>query len=403
MRLRVLVVSLVVPLLLWAALPLASDGAPKRRSAEIAKKIASKRSVIGAKKGKERVLSSTIEGYSRRIGALQSDIGSLQRRQMAIQADLDAKRAELARIQARLRAERARLTRLRARLAEARAALTQRLVELYKADKPDVVTVVLESDGFADLLTRTEFMKRVSDQDARIVDLVKQAKREATRIAVRLDALEARSKRVAATILVRRDEVAAIRGQLVDRRDSYAAVRTDKKQSLVAVRSSRIVVEEDLEELEKEQAKIEATLAAAAQSAGAGGGGVPAGPIKRGSGSLIFPVSGSISSPFGFRWGRLHAGIDIPAPIGTPIRAADSGKVVLMAPTGGYGNYTCIQHNASLSTCYGHQSRFGTSVGASVTKGQVFGFVGNTGHSTGPHLHFETRVGGRPVDPMGYL
>jgi murein DD-endopeptidase MepM/ murein hydrolase activator NlpD len=401
MRLRVLVVSLVVPLLLWAALPLASDGAPKRRSAKIAKKIASKRSVIGAKKGKEHVLSSTIEGYSRRIGALQSDIGSLQRRQMAIQADLDAKRAELARIQARLRAERARLTRLRARLAEARAALTQRLVELYKADKPDVVTVVLESDGFADLLTRTEFMKRVSDQDARIVDLVKQAKREATRIAVRLDALEARSKRVAATILAHRDEVAAIRGQLVDRRDSYAAVRADKKQSLVAVRSSRIVVEEDLEELEKEQAKIQATLAAAAQSAGAGG--VPAGPIKRGSGSLIFPVSGSISSPFGFRWGRLHAGIDIPAPIGTPIRAADSGKVVLMAPTGGYGNYTCIQHNASLSTCYGHQSRFGTSVGASVTKGQVFGFVGNTGHSTGPHLHFETRVGGRPVDPMGYL
>ena len=402
MRLRVLAVSMVVPLLLWAALPLASDGAPKRRSAAIAKQIESKRSVIGAKKGKERVLSSTIAGYSRRIGALQDDIGSLQRRQIAIQADLDAKRAELARIQARLRAERARLTRLRARLAEARAALTKRLVELYKADKPDVVTVVLESDGFADLLTRTEFMKRVSDQDARIVDLVKRAKRDATRIARRLDALEARSQRVAATILARRDEVAAIRGQLVDRRDSFAAVRADKTETLVAVRSSRAYAEEDLEELEKEQAKIQATLAAAAARS-AGAGGVAAGPIKRGSGALIFPVGGSISSPFGFRWGRLHAGIDIPAAIGTPIRAADSGKVVLMGPTGGYGNYTCVQHNASLSTCYAHQSRFATSVGAGVSKGQVIGYTGNTGNSTGPHLHFETRVGGRPLDPMGYL
>lgn len=396
MRVRVLIASLVVPLLLWAALPLPSDGAPKR-SAEIAKRIEAKRAAIGAKKGKERVLSSTIAGYSRRIGALQDDIGSLQRRQVAIQGDLDAKRAELASIQARLRAERARLTRLRARLAQARVALTRRLVELYKADKPDVVTVVLESDGFADLLTRTEFMKRVSDQDARIVTLVKQAKGDATRTARRLDALEGRQERVAAAILARRNEVSAIRGKLVERRDSYAAVRSGKKESLVAVRSSRAHAEEDLAALEKEQAKIQATLAAA------GGGALPAGPVKHGSGALIFPISGSISSPFGFRWGRLHAGIDIPAPIGTPIRAAGSGKVVLMAPTGGYGNYTCIQHNASLSTCYGHQSRFGTSVGASVKQGQIIGFTGNTGHSTGPHLHFETRVGGRPVDPMGYL
>jgi murein DD-endopeptidase MepM/ murein hydrolase activator NlpD len=242
-------------------------------------------------------------------------------------------------------------------------------------------------------------MKRVSTQDARIVALVRAAKRDATRTARRLDALESRSQRVAATILARRDEVAAIRGQLVDKRDSYAAVRADKRESLDSVRSSRAHAEEDLAALEKEQAKIQATLAAAATQ----GGGMPAGPIKRGSGSLIFPVGGSISSGFGMRWGRLHAGIDIPGAVGTPIRAADSGRVVLMAPTGGYGLYTCIQHSASLSTCYGHQSRFGTSVGANVKQGQVIGFVGNTGHSTGPHLHFETRVGGRPVDPMMYL
>jgi murein DD-endopeptidase MepM/ murein hydrolase activator NlpD len=128
-----------------------------------------------------------------------------------------------------------------------------------------------------------------------------------------------------------------------------------------------------------------------------------AGLTRGGASGLIRPVKGTFTSPFGQRWGRLHAGIDLAAPVGTPIRAAASGRVILMAPTGGYGNYTCIDHGRSYSTCYGHQSRFGTSRGASVVQGQVIGYVGNTGNSTGPHLHFEVRIGGKPVDPMDYL
>jgi murein DD-endopeptidase MepM/ murein hydrolase activator NlpD len=103
------------------------------------------------------------------------------------------------------------------------------------------------------------------------------------------------------------------------------------------------------------------------------------------------------------RWGRLHAGIDIAVPSGTPIRAADSGRVVLAAYTSGYGNYVCIQHNSSLSTCYAHLSSYATSSGAAASQGQVIGYVGCTGHCFGDHLHFETRVNGSPVDPMGYL
>jgi peptidoglycan DL-endopeptidase CwlO len=386
----VLLAVVAVPLLLWAASPSSSPAAP------LASKIESKRSAIEQRKSRERVLSTTITGYSRQIGRLQGDIEVLQRRQASIQADLDAKRAELAVIQARLREERARLTRLRARLAQARAALRARLVALFKADKPDVVTVVLEADGFADLLTRTEFMQRVSEQDARILGLVRAAKADATRTANRLDGLERRGQRVAAAILARRDEVSAVRGRLVERRDSFAAVRSQRRATLANVRERRQDLQEDLAALEKEQAAIQARLARAA-------GARPAGPIKQGSGALIFPSNGPITSTFGFRWGRLHAGIDIGVPEGTPIRAADSGRVVLAAFTGGYGNYTCIQHNGSLSTCYGHQSRFATSAGASVNKGQVIGYSGNTGHSTGPHLHFETRVNGSPVDPMRYL
>ena len=102
----------------------------------------------------------------------------------------------------------------------------------------------------------------------------------------------------------------------------------------------------------------------------------------------------------------MHEGIDIAAPEGTPIRAAASGTVILMqseAESGGYGNYTCVDHGGGLSTCYAHQSGFATSSGASVRQGDVIGYVGNTGHSFGAHLHFEVRTSGVAVDPMGYL
>jgi murein DD-endopeptidase MepM/ murein hydrolase activator NlpD len=159
------------------------------------------------------------------------------------------------------------------------------------------------------------------------------------------------------------------------------------------VRSHRHDLEGDLAALEAEQARVASALQ-----------GAPApGPVRQGSGQLIWPVNGPVVSGFGMRWGRLHAGLDIAVPAGTPIRAADSGRVVLMGWVGGYGNYTCIQHNASLSTCYAHQSSFGTSNGANVSQGQVIGSVGCTGHCFGDHLHFETRVNGSPVDPMGYL
>ena len=130
---------------------------------------------------------------------------------------------------------------------------------------------------------------------------------------------------------------------------------------------------------------------------------IQTGPKPGGPGDLMRPTGGAFTSPFGQRWGRLHAGIDLADPTGTPIRAAAAGQVILMAPTGGYGNYTCINHGKSISTCYAHQSRFGTSLSAMVEQGEVIGYVGNTGHSFGAHLHFEVRVNGRPVDPMNYL
>jgi peptidoglycan DL-endopeptidase CwlO len=388
-QLRLVLAVVLVPFAVWLFLPVQSSGQ------SVQDKIASKQRQIEAKKQRERALTSTIERYSDRIDVLQGDITTLQARQVKIEADLNAKRAELSRIQVDLRKERARLTRLRARLAESRAALSARLVHLFKADEPDLVTVVLESNGFEDLLQRTEFLQRVSQQDARILDRVVKAKAEATATEKRLDKYEARQRKVTKIVSQRRLEVLAIKNRLVDRRQGLESVRTDKRTALVSTRADRKELQGHLVALQKEEAKVRARLAGFSSTG--------AGPIRQGSGEMIWPTNGAFTSPFGPRWGRLHAGIDIGAPEGTPIRAAMSGKVILLGWTGGYGNYTCIAHGGGLSTCYAHQSRYGTSMGASVSKGDVIGYVGNTGNSTGAHLHFETRVNGNPVNPMGYL
>jgi murein DD-endopeptidase MepM/ murein hydrolase activator NlpD len=403
MRVRVLLAAVALPLVLWAILPLASSGQTSKQQelSELQSKIAKARAKIGRKKGAERTLTTEIAGYQRRIRALQGKIGTLQGRQQVIEVDLDAKRSELERLQTDLRAERARLVRLRKRLKEARTMLRMRLVEIYKAGAPDLVTVILNSDGFADLLERSEFIARISDQDRKIVNVVAAAKQDAIGSEKRLATLEDRQQRVTEVVQARRDEVAAVKMELIGTRVGYAKTQAGKAAALQKVRNDRASLQDHVDDLEAASNKIARQLNIAQQ------GNAGDLPIKQGNGSMIWPVNGPITGAFGEqRPGHIHAGLDIAAPNGTPIHAAQAGKVVLMqgiGASGGYGNYTCVQHTPSMSTCYAHQSRFGTSMGARVSQGQVIGFVGNTGHSFGNHLHFEVRINGTPVSPLNYL
>jgi murein DD-endopeptidase MepM/ murein hydrolase activator NlpD len=167
---------------------------------------------------------------------------------------------------------------------------------------------------------------------------------------------------------------------------------------------------------EAESARIAAALALQQAARQAATPSLPTGPIapqtERRSGAVTFvdPLPGyATGSPYGWRlhpilgYQRLHTGVDIPAPSGTPIRAAADGMVLSAGPRGGYGNTVIIDHGSSMATLYAHQSDINVAPGQTVQAGDVIGEVGSTGLSTGPHLHFEVRIGGTPVDPLGYI
>ncbi|MGH2959942.1 MAG: murein hydrolase activator EnvC family protein [Solirubrobacterales bacterium] len=350
------------------------------------------RGEIDRKQQREGVLTDDISRIGAKVRGLTGRINELQRRQSAVEADLSNKVDRQRSVADELAASRRRLAKFRRRLAASQKVLADRLVAIYKAGQPDIITVVLNSDGFADLVERATYVRVVAEQDQTIIRKVKILKASTGRETSRFVALEKEASALVAQVRSRRDEIASASDRVVARKNDLSAAVGERKGALATVSRSRKNLESDLAEMEASSRHVAGTLG------NAGGG-----PVPNGSGRLASPISGTFTSPFGTRWGRLHAGIDVAAPEGTPIRAADSGTVRQAGWMGGYGNYTCIQHTATLSTCYAHQSSIGVSSGASVKKGQVIGRSGNTGNSTGPHLHFEVRVSGQPVDPMGYL
>jgi murein DD-endopeptidase MepM/ murein hydrolase activator NlpD len=350
---------------------------------------------IQAKRHHEALLTTTISSFNNRIRGLQGQIRALQQRQNNLQETLVSKQAELATTQNQLEKARNRLANLKVYLGKAEKVLAQRLVAMYKDGEPDALTVILNAHGFADLLERADFLQRITDQDNQIISRVRILKTAATKQTTQLAVLQKRQADAARTIEQQRNQVAAVKGQLVSTRSDLQGARDQRRAVLAHVVSSRKQLEGDLSKM---QAQVQAQIRAAQPTVGAG-------PIQQGSGQLIWPVNGPITSYFCERrpWEACHPGIDIGVPSGTPIRAADAGRVIIAGWESGYGNYTCIQHTATLSTCYGHQSAIQVSVGQDVSQGQIIGLTGCTGLCFGPHLHFEVRINGAVVNPLGYL
>lgn len=347
---------------------------------DLQSQIDAKQSDLSEAQDQQGVLTTEIDEYAEEINQLAGEVATLRNREAIVEA-------ELRETQQQLDVEHDALVALRGRLRRSLNVLGNRLVEIYKADTPDTLTVLLESDGFADLMERFEYLQRIEESDSDIAGRVRTLRNDTEDTVVRIRAA--------------RDEIAAKEAEL----ERTRVALEEQEAELEAARSERQTllsgVENHIERLEGDLGDLEGEIQAQLNSSAAPA--LPAGPIQSGSGSMIWPVNGTVSSPFGWRWGRMHEGIDIAVPSGTPIRAAKAGVTALAAPTGGYGNYTCVNHGGGLSTCYAHQSSFATSVGDSVGQGEVIGYVGCTGSCFGDHLHFEVRVNGSAVDPLGYL
>jgi murein DD-endopeptidase MepM/ murein hydrolase activator NlpD len=342
------------------------------------------------------VLTTTISRFRGQIERLTSEVEALQAKEAAVRVRLDAKQAELDEAVAELDVAKRHLKVVKARLKRALVALRERLVAMYETGTPDVLSILVGSSGYDDLVERSEYLDRITGLDEAVVGRVRELRNQVKHT---VEVLRNAKQRIEAA----RDAIAAEEAALANARSAVQ----DRQAELVAAKQRRETVLGKInaveDHVEGDLAEIQAKITAQLQSTVAP---LPAGPVRYGSGQLIWPVNGPVVSGFGMRWGRMHEGIDIAVPAGTPIRAAASGSVVLMqseAESGGYGNFTCVDHGGGLQTCYAHQSAFAVSAGQAVSQGQVIGYVGCTGHCFGDHLHFEVRINGVPTDPLGYL
>jgi peptidoglycan DL-endopeptidase CwlO len=348
-------------------------------------------------KAREGVLSTTIQRYDTELHRLQGQVASLRNQIAIAQVQLRRVRAELVRDKQRLRV-------LRGRLHRALAELSKRLVDIYKSGEPDVMSVILSAHGFDDLATRADYLKSIQQQDTHLAASVRNLRNGARHTVKRVTGERN-------TIADRTAQLESAQRQLAIRQGQLATARSNQQAALQQVKDSRVKLEGDVSAIQgKIQAQIAAAQAADAASASSSAPVQPAGPVpgQVSSSGMIWPVNGPITSPFceSRPWESCHPGIDIGVPSGTPIRAAMAGTVMFTEPeasSGGYGNYTCIDHGNNLSTCYAHQERFAVSQGQHVSQGQIIGYTDCTGLCFGPHLHFEVRINGQVTDPMNYL
>lgn len=339
----------------------------------------------------ETVIGSVSEQLRQIEGQLRqatTELNTITEQRVAVENDITLNERQLAEAQKRLEGR--------------EAVFYKRVRDIYINGRLSYLDVVIGSKDFSDFANRLEVLKRIIDSD---INLISEIKKERAQIEAHKKKLEEdRAK------LVELEKAALAKQAEIEQKKAERNVVLQKAQN------DRAVAMQAIEELNASSAQISAMLkerqaaraaaaAAAAQAAGQGSSYT----WVQGTGQLGWPVSGEITSPYGYRvhpiWGTTiyHSGIDIGVDEGTPVHAADSGVIVWSGWMGGYGYAVVIDHGNGLSTLYGHNSELAVDEGQYVSKGQVVAYAGSTGNSTGPHVHFEVRENGDPVDPMGYL
>ena len=404
---------------------------------------ATKKQVDTASAEEQRLLG-LIESSTARKTALDAKVATIDGQIATVQRQLDAAQSKLAALEAQQRVTEGRLVEAREALNAAKEELGRQAIAAYtgQSEAASYASMLLHASSLGDLASKRSYMRAVIGSQTDAIAATERLRDEVGDLGKQLDTSRADAQG-------QRDVVVGQRASLQSGRNAQTAARAEVQAEISQTDALRREVlarkdefEEQLEDLEDESAAIAETLrrrqaeaaaaaAAAARAAtttttvagvagavpSAGSGSVPttapstaaAAPAKA-PGRLLTPVPGApVTSPFGYRihpiygTSRLHTGIDYGASEGTPIRASADGVVVSAGWFGGYGNATIIDHGGGIATLVGHQSSMSVSAGGKVTQGQTIGRVGCTGDCTGPHVHFEVRVNGDPVNPAGYF
>lgn len=380
-------VSLVLPYAATAQSIDAKIRAEKEKQAAIQARLHQKRAELHGVTLRyndlQRQLGETNDAIAQvngRLGSLQVQANSTQRRVDWNTVQLDAAKKSLALHDTLLR---------------------RRLVNIYENGDLSYLNVLTSVRTFSEFVERWEDLRLLIAANERAVRARKAAEEKVASV-------EADLERMQIELASQQQAQQQARNQLdtlASERQNLVVLAAEQKRHVAA----QVAEMEDLSAAEEAQLESlirerEAELAAQRRAAG-----IASGATEGGTGAFSWPVTGTITSPFGWRSNpfggspEFHQGLDIAAPTGTTVTAAAGGTVIMAQWYGGYGNYILIDHGGGYSTGYGHLSAIYVSQGQSVSRGQAIGAVGSTGQSTGPHLHFEVRINGKPVDPAPRL
>jgi len=332
-----------------------------------------KRQAIRATKAKERHIGAEVHAVEDRINRTEAKLARVKSRL----GELAAEKRELER----------RIARTEQRLEARKRVLARRLRDNYTRGRTSYVQVLLHSRSVHDYVSRSYYVQRIVESDTQLVRGIKADRRQLEADRRQLEAQAAETK--------------ALRADLEQTYSEYREDVAHKRELLEEVRENRVELEQALDELEQSSAEIEARIRALMTT--------PRGrarALRAWTGSFVRPADGPVTSGYGPRFhpilrrSRMHTGVDIGAGYGASIRAAASGEVIMAGYMRGYGNTVIVDHGGGVSTLYAHCSALLVSEGEEVSKGQTIARVGSTGLATGPHLHFEVRRNGTPVNPL---
>lgn len=370
---------------------------------------------------KKNDAEAVIGNVSEKLRIIQDNLNAATNEYKSISSQLADTEKQIAEMQVKLKEEQAKL--------EKREKVFRiRIRDIYMHGQLSYLDVVLGAKDFNDFANRVDLLRRVIAADMDLITAIRQQRDEIQQVQQELE-----SQRQKQSVL--KENAAQKKAEIEQHKKEQQAIlykaETDKATAEEAYRELE-ASSQSIGEMLRQRAAARAAAAAAAEAeaaaqqqaaassqadtgdagtsddSGSTGPDYSYQPVS-GSGAFIWPVNGVITSPYGYRTHPIfgttiyHSGIDIGVDYGTPVHAADSGVVVEAGWISGYGYAVVIDHGNGLSTLYGHNESLNVSSGQSVSQGQVIAYAGSTGNSTGPHVHFEVRSNGDPVDPSAYL